>query len=266
MYIFFWSAHVGRSPLELHLASVSARLAQCRIVLYQRCTTCDRLRPSSSSMVSVQLVRQERKSYRLIFSSSVLQSPIQQWTRAPYCWSVTVLLTIWPWVQGSFESFWWWGRTDGQRQFIPVANGSRKEGVFIECTDCCKRRHSCRSCAKSGWSARLSPHSKRNIAWSRLTSLLCVWYCEERFEFKVPETKSCSRADGGQQASQIRTVKTASSQVSPTRRWFHMVLKWEMVYDCDSEKFTKWQNLCSVCCEEERRSRLSPVEHQAYVQ
>jgi len=24
------------------------------------------------------------------------------------------------------------GRTDGQRQFIPVANGSRKEGVFID--------------------------------------------------------------------------------------------------------------------------------------
>ena len=43
---------------------------------------------------------------------------------APFCWSVTALLTIWPWVQGSFESFWWWGRTDGQRQFIPVANGS----------------------------------------------------------------------------------------------------------------------------------------------
>ena len=50
----------------------------------------------------------------------------------PYCWSVTALLTIWPWVQGSFESFWWWGRTNGQRQFIPVANGLRKEGVFID--------------------------------------------------------------------------------------------------------------------------------------
>jgi len=24
------------------------------------------------------------------------------------------------------------GRTDGQRQFIPVANGSRKEGVFMD--------------------------------------------------------------------------------------------------------------------------------------
>ena len=38
---------------------------------------------------------------------SNLQSRIQQWAWAPYCWSVTALLTIWPWVQGSFESFWW---------------------------------------------------------------------------------------------------------------------------------------------------------------
>jgi len=69
------------------------------------------------------------------FFSSVLQSRtgIQQWAWAPYCWSVTALLTIiWPWVQGSFESFWWWGRTDGQRQFIPAANCSRKEGIFID--------------------------------------------------------------------------------------------------------------------------------------
>ena len=29
-----------------------------------------------------------------IFSSSVLQSRIQQWAWAPYCWSVTALLTI----------------------------------------------------------------------------------------------------------------------------------------------------------------------------
>ena len=48
----------------------------------------------------------------MFFSSSVTYPPMGM---APYCWSVTALLTIWPWVQGSFESFWWWGRTDGQR-------------------------------------------------------------------------------------------------------------------------------------------------------
>ena len=61
----------------------------------------------------------------------------------------------------------------------------------VECKDCCKRRQSCRSRAKSGWSATLSlTYSKRNIAWNRLTPLLCARYCEERFELKMPEKKS----------------------------------------------------------------------------